>query len=73
MLCSKNKESGQERITIKLCFQICFDVIRDVQHTSIVIETHHGSQFALVSQKYCLVVVLKQFWNKIPYKAMSNV
>lgn len=73
MLCSENEESGQERITIKLCFQIVFDVIRDVHPTSIVIETHDGSQFALVSQKYCLIVVFKQFWNKIPYKAMLNV
>jgi len=46
MLCSENKESGQERITIKLCFQIVFDVIRDVHPTSIIIETHDGSQFA---------------------------
>jgi hypothetical protein len=45
MLCSENKESGQERITIKL-FQIVFDVIKNVQPTSIVIETHDGSQFA---------------------------
>jgi hypothetical protein len=42
----KTKRVATKELPLNFAFKLFFDVIRDVQPTSIVIETHDGSGFA---------------------------